>query len=139
MKAYDLNSSFTFGKYEGKSLDEVFNSDPAYIEKCMMTVDDFAIDEKAIQKLFEKYPDAEFSDQAVDANMDKLDAMDGPEDDYFEEEGYADDDLDDLDDIAGKPRSSKGDDDDFTGIDDDEDDLFTSDGLDEDWDDDDEL
>ena len=78
-----MNTSFTFGKYEGKTLEDVFKTDPAYIEKCMITVDDFAIDEKTIQKLFEKYPETELSDQAVDANLDKLDALDSSDDDFF--------------------------------------------------------
>jgi len=138
MKAYDLNTSFTFGKYEGKSLDEVFRTDPSYVEKCMMTVDDFAVDEKAIQKLFEKYPDTELSDSAVDANLDKLDALDGGDDDFFaQDELYDDDDFDELDDLPAK-GGKKGDDDDFADIDD-EDDLFGDDGLDDDWDDEDEL
>jgi hypothetical protein len=132
MKAYDLNTSFTFGKYEGKTLDEVFKEDPAYVEKCMVAVDDFAIDEKSIQKLFEKYPDNEISDSAVDANLDKLDAMDSSDDEFFVgEEVYSDDDYEDFSDLPDKEE-----DDELGEIDDD---LFGDDSLEEDWDDDDDF
>jgi hypothetical protein len=135
MKAYDLNTSFTFGKYEGKTLEDVFKTDPTYVEKCMITVDDFAVDEKSIQKLFEKYPDTELSDQAVDANLDKLDAMDSSDDEFFTgEEVYSDDDYEDFDEL---PEDDKEEGDEFGGLDDD--DLFGSDSLEEDWDDDDDF
>lgn len=136
MKAYDLNTRFTFGKYEGKSLDEVFQQDPAYVEKCMMTVEDFAVDEKSIQKLFEKYPEVDISDSAIDTNLDKLDSMDmDDDDDLFDdsEEGYDEEDLDEFEDeIIGGKKSAKDDDfDDFA-----DDDLFEEDKFDEDFDDD---
>ena len=136
MKAYDLNTNFTFGKYEGKSLIDVFKTDPAYVQKCMMTVDDFAIAERSIQALFEKYPDFEFSDEAVDANLDKLDAIDSVEDDIFAgDEGYADDyeDFGDLKDTLDKVA-----DEDFEALEDD--DFFGTDAIEEeDWDDDDDF
>ena len=126
MKAYDLNTRFTFGKYEGKTLEEVFKQDPAYIEKSLVTVDDFAIDEKSIQKLFETYPDNELSDDAVDANLDKLDAMDADDDIMFNEEifdGFENE--DELEDDGGK------------GVDDEENDnFFEDDGFDDNWSDD---
>ena len=89
MKAYNLNTRFNFGKYDGKTLEDVFNTDPQFIEKSLLSVDDFVIDEKAIQKLFETYPDKELSDEAIDANLDKLDAMDLDDDNIiFPEEIY---------------------------------------------------
>jgi hypothetical protein len=136
MKAYDLNTRFTFGKYEGKTLDEVFQQDPEYVEKCMMTVEDFAVDEKSIQKLFEKYPDVDISDGAIDTNLDKLDQMDDDDDDLFddEEDSYDEEDLDEFDDeIVGGKKGKGGDDfDDFA-----DDDLFEEDKYgEEDFDDD---
>jgi len=89
MKAYNLNTRFNFGKYDGKTLEDVFKTDPQFIEKSLLSVDDFVIDEKAIQKLFETYPDKELSDEAIDANLDKLDAMDLDDDNIiFPEEIY---------------------------------------------------
>ncbi len=89
MKAYNLDTRFNFGKYDGKTLEDVFKTDPQFIEKSLISVDDFVIDEKAIQKLFETYPDKELSDEAIDANLDKLDAMDLDDDNIiFPEEIY---------------------------------------------------
>ena len=130
MKAYDLNSRFTFGKYEGKTLEDVFQQDPAYVEKCMVSEEDFSVDEKSIQKLFEKYPDIEISDAAIDANLDKLDALDTDDDDLmFSEGGAYEEEFEDFDDIADKLEK----DDEFDDLDDLGKDL---DDLDDDWDED---
>jgi hypothetical protein len=99
MKAYDLNTPFTFGKYEGKTLEEVFDKDPSYIEKCMISVDDFSLDEKSLQLLFEKYPDHELSNEAIDKNLEKLDMDDDADDLDFPEELYEDD-FDDDDEFT---------------------------------------
>ena len=127
MKAYDLSSRFTFGKYEGRTLEEVFKEDPSYVEKCMLTVEDFTVDERAIQQLFERYPEVEVSDAAIDANLDKLDALDAEDDDLlFGEEAY-----DDNEDFEGVEEGE-----DF----DDDDDLFSEDDdfdADDDFNDDD--
>ncbi len=131
MKVYDLNTSFNFGKYEGKPLEEVFRTDPAYVQQCMITVEDFAIDEKAIQKLFEKYPDSDFSDESIDANLEKLDVLDSGKDDIFiGEEGYDVEDYGDLDDMVDPLEKE----DNFEDI---EDDDFLSTSQEDDWDDDD--
>jgi hypothetical protein len=135
MKAYDLGTRFTFGKYEGKTLEDVFQQDPAYVEKCLLTVEDFAIDEKSVQKLFEKFPDVDISDAAIDTNLDKLDAIEMEDGEFlFAEEGYDEEDMGDDsmtdDDTFGDDEDI--DDDDFEG----EDDLFDEDETDEvedDW------
>lgn len=134
MKVYDLNTSFTFGKYEGKSLDDVFRTDPQYIQQCMIAVEDFAIDERAMQKLFEKYPEVDFSDEAIDANLEKLDVFDGGRDDIFMgEEGYDNEDFEDLDDITDPLEKNE----DLEDIDDDS--LFEDNSTEDDWDDDDDF
>lgn len=75
MKPFELTTRFGFGKYEGKTLEEIFSSDSDYIETCILNVEDFCVEEKAIQRLFEKYPDNEISDSAINTNLDKLDAL----------------------------------------------------------------
>ncbi|MGZ5244116.1 MAG: exodeoxyribonuclease X C-terminal domain-containing protein [Bacteroidia bacterium] len=127
MKAYDLKTRFTTGKYEGKTLEEVFQQDTSYIEKCLIADEDFAIGDKTIQKLFEKYPEIDLSDEAIDKNLDKLDSIEMDDDDLdFDEDVYEDDIDDEL--PAGKLK----------GLADDEDDLFADDDLavDDDWEDD---
>ena len=134
MKVYDLNTNFTFGKYEGKSLDVVFSTDPKYIQQCMIAVEDFAIDERVLQKLFEKYPDIDFSDEAIDANLEKLDVFDSGRDDIFlGEEGYDSEDFESLDDITDPLEKSEG----LEDIEDDS--FFEENSTDDDWDDDDDF
>lgn len=130
MKAYDLNTRFTTGKYEGKTLEEVFQQDTSYIEKCLISDEDFAIGDKAIQKLFEKYPEIDLSDEAIDKNLDKLDSIEMDDDDMdFDDDVYEDEMDDEL--PAGKLKGMADDMDD--------DDLFADDDLEEDdnWDDED--
>lgn len=139
MKAYDLNTKFTFGKYEGKTLEDVFKNDPEYVEKCLISEEDFAINERTMQKLFEKYPENDLSDAAIDSNLDKLDTIVGDEDDdlLFTDEVY-DDDFEDLDEFGKSIGKGKGKSiDDFDDI---EDDIYEEDTFEEDnWDDEDDF
>ena len=130
MKVYELNTPLDFGKYEGKTLETVFETDPGYIGTCLETEDGFTIDESAIQRLFEKYPEHELSTKAIDANLDKLDGMDMENDDdfEFEDEAFDDDDLEELD-----PKGKKGKDDDDWGDDlEEENDNWDDDDIDDD-------
>ena len=36
MKLYSLNSKLDFGEYSGKTLKDVFDKDPDYIEECIL-------------------------------------------------------------------------------------------------------
>ena len=129
MKVYELNTPLDFGKYEGKTLETVFETDPGYIGTCLETEDGFTIDESAIQRLFEKYPEHELSTKAIDANLDKLDGMDMENDDDFEFEDEAfDDEWEELD-----PKGKKGKDDDDWGDDlEEENDNWDDDDIDDD-------
>lgn len=42
-----LNDEFTFGKYRGKTLKEVIEKEPTYIEWCMSEITDFLMDDEA--------------------------------------------------------------------------------------------
>jgi hypothetical protein len=135
MKAYDLGTRFTFGKYEGKTLEEVFQQDASYVEKCLLTVEDFAIDEKSVQRLFEKFPEVDISDAAIDTNLDKLDAIEMEDGEFlFAEEGYDEEDMgdDSMTEDGFDDDEDDFDDDDFEG----EDDLFDEDAAEDtedDW------
>ena len=43
MTFYDLDTVFTFGKYKGETLREVFERDPAYVDYCLVNVDEFLV------------------------------------------------------------------------------------------------
>ena len=43
MKFYDLDDVFTFGKYEGMTIAEVYQKDPKYIKYCEENIDEFYV------------------------------------------------------------------------------------------------
>ena len=43
MKFYDLDDIFTFGKYEGQTITEVYEKDPKYIKYCEENIDEFYV------------------------------------------------------------------------------------------------
>ncbi len=40
MKFYDIDSVFTFGKYEGMTIAEVYEKDPKYLKYCEENIDE---------------------------------------------------------------------------------------------------
>lgn len=51
MKFYDIDDIFTFGKYEGETLAEVFEKDPKYIKYCEENIDDFYVSPGVMKSL----------------------------------------------------------------------------------------
>lgn len=51
MKYYTLDSEFNFGKYAGKTLKEVAEIEPNYINWCILNLDHFFIPNELIQEL----------------------------------------------------------------------------------------
>lgn len=51
MKFYDIDDIFTFGKYEGETLTEVFEKDPKYIKYCEENIDDFYVSPGVMKSL----------------------------------------------------------------------------------------
>ena len=71
MKFYDIDSLFTFGKYEGMSLAEVFMKDPGYLKYCAENIDEFYISPSAERELKELSRD--MKDQALmNVDFDKM-------------------------------------------------------------------
>ena len=111
MKLYNLRSEFTFGKYEGKTLREVLDIDPSYIDWCSIHLDHFcicdeeidtissiipgfSISEEGKEKLNQKYEIGEEKQNEIqyDWRREYFDAMtDGQLGDYDDFEGNIDD------------------------------------------------
>lgn len=83
MKFYTLDTEFTFGKYKGKTVKEIIEIQPTYLEWCAINLDhfyisdeiieeikvikpDFTITEEGQQKLAEKYSNWESEQQQDD-------------------------------------------------------------------------
>ncbi len=94
MKFYDIDSIFTFGKYEGKTLAEVFEVDPKYIKYCQDNIDEFYIAPNVLKEL----KTVERDNRLLSANLDEMsddelaDFMDTMNDiDDFDEAKFEDD------------------------------------------------
>ena len=71
MKFYDLDSVFTFGKYEGMTIAEVYEKDPKYIKYCEENIDEFYVSPSVKREL--KSLGRAASDSALlNMNFDKM-------------------------------------------------------------------
>ncbi|MCE1202130.1 MAG: hypothetical protein LWX09_08545 [Bacteroidia bacterium] len=120
MKFYDLDSVFTFGKYEGKTIKEVFERDPKYIDFCFNNIDEFYVSPEVMRELramnlaeiTEPTSLESFDDEMLDAYLDdateELDGfdesvLDDDEEPRWDDEedydlGFDDDDFESYDD-----------------------------------------
>jgi hypothetical protein len=71
MKFYTLNSEFAFGKFKGKTVKEVLELQPTYLEWFAINLDHFYITDEAITELKESQPDFNFTDEARQKLADK--------------------------------------------------------------------
>lgn len=138
MTFYDLDTVFGFGKYKGDTVREVFERDPAYIEHCLVNVDEFLVEDFVLDDLKELNPEFAFSAEAL-AQVDEKWAR-YESDAYNEEDNFY---LDDEADLYGSKNARIDDadddefdkddfDDEFTSLDDLEDDDYDND-YDDNW------
>jgi len=125
MQFYDVDSIFTFGKYEGETLAEVFEKDPKYIKYCQENIDEFYIAPDVLKELRSSSRDNklltanldEMSDEELQqfmSDMNDIDEFDESklEDDFDWEEGenmFADEEQD----IFGEEEDEYFDEDNF--------------------------
>jgi hypothetical protein len=57
MKFYTLDTEFTFGKYEGKTVKEVLELQPTYLDWCAVNLDHFYISDETITEIKKIKPD----------------------------------------------------------------------------------
>jgi broad specificity phosphatase PhoE len=75
MKFYDVDSEFTFGKYEGKTIREVFEKDPKYIDFCFNNIDEFYVSPAVLRELRDMDPKYALPAQADDMNDDVMESF----------------------------------------------------------------
>ncbi|NOU47552.1 MAG: hypothetical protein HOO86_10885 [Bacteroidales bacterium] len=77
MKFYDVESEFSFGKYEGKTLQEVFEKDPKYIDFCFNNYDEFYVSPDVMKELrnLNLQAASPVLDDTDDLNDDELDSF----------------------------------------------------------------
>ena len=91
MKFYDIDSVFTFGKYEGMTIAEVYEKDPKYLKYCEENIDEFYVSPSVMREL--KSMSRSINDSALlDVNFDKMsdDEIDSFINQHDEEDDYID-------------------------------------------------
>jgi hypothetical protein len=75
-----LNYELDFGKHKGKTLQEVFEDNPGYIDWCLKNVGFFEVDEETLDDLEKLNPGFRFSKKAWDTNDAKINYEPDPPD-----------------------------------------------------------
>ncbi len=61
IKMYDLSAKIKFGRFSGKTITDIIEIEPTYIEWCIGHLDHFLISEEVVNSIKEKYPTFSFS------------------------------------------------------------------------------
>ncbi len=64
MKVYELETTFGFGKYEGKTVRQILDLQPSYLNWCAITLDHFYISNEVIEEIILIKPNFSMSDIA---------------------------------------------------------------------------
>ncbi len=72
MRFYNIDSSLSFGQYQGKTLKEVARIDPGYLEYCALEVSQFYLTDELVEELENIAGDFSLSPEArvqMDTNL----------------------------------------------------------------------
>lgn len=82
MKFYNLDTEFTFGKYEGKTVREVLELQPNYFDWCAINLDHFYISSEVIEEIKRAKPDFKLSDEGIKKLNEKYEKWESEQKDY---------------------------------------------------------
>ena len=89
MKTYYLNTTLTFGKYQGKTLKEIADINPSYIEWCILNLNHFNITPSTFEAIKESKPTFPRSTEVEDLCQEESSRRSYySSDDYYERESY---------------------------------------------------
>ena len=91
MKIYTLDTEFTFGKYEGKTVKEVLELQTTYLDWCAINLDHFYISDETIAEIKEIKPDFKITEDGKQKLADKylFWANEQQHDDYADYDDYS--------------------------------------------------
>lgn len=87
IKEYNSTTKIAFGLFEGKTLSEIVDIKPDYIEWCIIHLDHFYTSEETIENLSEINPGFSLSNRALEILEEKSKKI-RVEDDYDEQPSY---------------------------------------------------
>jgi len=90
MKFYTLDTEFTFGKYEGKTVKEIIEIQPTYIDWCAINLDHFYISDEIIEEIKVIKPDFTITEEGKQKLADKYSNLESEQqqDDYDDYDDY---------------------------------------------------
>jgi hypothetical protein len=90
MKFYNLDTEFTFGKFEGKTVREILNIQPSYIDWCAINLDHFFISHEVIEEIKSIIPDFSISEEGQNKLLEKYKTWENEQEDYDDYDDYND-------------------------------------------------
>lgn len=91
MKFYTLETEFTFGKFRGKTLIDVMNEDPSYLDWCLINLDHFYISNETLEAIRQIKPNFNFSENAEEKRLEKYQELEAEQNDESEYDDFQDD------------------------------------------------
>lgn len=91
MKFYDLDSPFAFGKYEGKTIRQIVDLQPSYIDWCATNLEHFYISEDVIEEIKKIKPDFTLSVEGQQKLDEKYSILENEQESYQDYDDYDDD------------------------------------------------
>lgn len=88
MKYYDLNTEFTFGKYKGRTVQDVLNIQPSYIDWCAVYLDHFFITNETISELKSLNKDFSLTEKGLKRLDEKFDNWKTDRENYRKSKNY---------------------------------------------------
>lgn len=79
IKLFKLNYTLGFGKYSGKTVEEISKIDPHYLDWSLCYLDHFYLDSEQFEKIQALVPTYQFSENAIDKREEKDDDFHCPE------------------------------------------------------------
>lgn len=75
MKFYKLTSVFSSGKYMGKTLEEILETNPQYVDYLIRKEENFCISADVVEKIQDLYPEFQLSKRASEILLKKFSAF----------------------------------------------------------------
>lgn len=90
MKFYNLDTEFTFRKFEGKTVREVLDIQHSYIDWCAINLDHFYISDEVIEEIKSIIPDFSISEEGQNKLSEKYETWENEQEDYDDRDYYDD-------------------------------------------------
>lgn len=84
MKFYDLDTEFTFGKFEGNTVRQILDLQPSYLDWCAVNLDHFYISKNVIEEIKTIKPDFALTEEGKQKLYEKYSTWWETEQDYYD-------------------------------------------------------